>query len=150
MVVTTADLYAPDFATLPFTYFLTLHRIAGMEPTPFSPSPLTPSLYRRNNIQHNVPSDAKMFSTSPSSCFMLPASLKTKLAFSTSMARGGMLKVVTPGGERAWFDVVLLNAYKECSALVQEDRDDTFCVSSASRLSTRPPNAYSAELVQFL
>ena len=56
---------APDFATLPFIYFLTLHRIAGMEPTPFSPSPLTPSLYRRDNIQHNVSSDAKMFSTSP-------------------------------------------------------------------------------------
>ena len=42
-----------------------------------------------------------MFSTSPSSCFMLPASLKTKLALST---RGGILKVVTPGGECAWFD----------------------------------------------
>ena len=91
-----------------------------------------------------------MFSTSPSSCFRLPASLKTKLAFSTSMARVGMLEVVTPGGERAWFDAVVLNAYKECSALDQEDRDDTFCVSSASRLSTQTPNAYSAELVQFL
>ena len=61
-----------------------------------------------------------MFSTS-SSCFMLLASLKTKLALSTSMARGGMLKVVTPGGERAWFDAVVLNAYKERSALDQED-----------------------------
>ena len=81
---------------------------------------------------------------------MLPASLKTKLALSTSMTRGGLLKVVTPGGECAWFDAVVLNAYKECSALDQEDRDDTFNVPSASRLSTHPPNAYSAELVQFL
>ena len=48
-----------------------------------------------------------------------------------------MLKVVTPGGERSWFDAVGLNAYKECSALDQEDRDDTFSVSSASRLSTQ-------------
>ena len=78
---------------------------------------------------------------------MLLASLKTKLALSTSIARGRMLKVVTPGGECAWFDTVVLNAYKECSALVQEDRDDTFCVSSASRLSTQTPNAYSAELI---
>ena len=91
-----------------------------------------------------------MFSTSPSSCFMLPASLKTKLALSTSMARGRMLNVVTPGGECAWFDAVVLNAYKERSALDQEDRDDTFSVSSASRLSTHPPNPYSSELVQFL
>ena len=89
-----------------------------------------------------------MFSTS--SCFTLPASLKTKLALSTSMTRGGMLKVVTPGGECAWFDAVVLNAYKECSALDQEDRDDTFNVPSASRLSTHAPNAYSSELVQFL
>ena len=66
------------------------------------------------------------------------------------MARGGMLKVVTPGGERAWFDAVVLNAYKECSALDQEDRDDTFNVLTASRLSNHPPNAYSAELVQFI
>ena len=62
---------------------------------------------------------------SPSSCFMLPASLKTKLALSTSMATVGMLEVVTPGGECTWFDAVVLNAYKERSALVQEDRDDT-------------------------
>ena len=91
-----------------------------------------------------------MLSTSSSSCFMLPASLKTKLVLSTSMARGRMVKVATPGGECAWFDAVVLNAYKECSALDQEDRDDTFTVSSASRLSTHPPNAYSSELVQFL
>ena len=91
-----------------------------------------------------------MFSMSPSSCFMLPASLKTKLALSTSMARVGMLEVVTPGGECTWFDAVVLNAYKERSALDQEDRDDTFSVSSASRLSAHPPNAYSAEFVQFI
>ena len=91
-----------------------------------------------------------MLSTSSSSCFMLPASLKTKLVLSTSMARGRMLKVVTPGGECAWFDAVVLNAYKERSALDQEDRDDTFSVPSASRLPTHPPNAYSAKLVQFI
>ena len=61
-----------------------------------------------------------------------------------------MLKVVTPGGECARFDAEVLNAYKECSALDQEDRDDTFSVPSASRLSTHPLNAYSSELVQFL
>ena len=91
-----------------------------------------------------------MFCTSPSCCFMLPASLKTKLALSTSMARGGMLKVVAPGGERAWFDAVVLIAYKECSALDHEDGGDTFSVLSASRLPTHPPNAYSAKLVQFI
>ena len=53
---------------------------------------------------------------------MLPASLKTKLAFATSMAIGGMLRVMIPGGECAPFDAVVLNAYMECLALYQEDR----------------------------
>ena len=57
-----------------------------------------------------------------------------------------MLKVVTL--EESVPEV--LNAYKDCSALDQEDRDDTFSISSASRLSTHPPNPYSSELVQFL
>ena len=53
---------------------------------------------------------------------MLPASLKTKLVFVTSMARGGMLRVSIPGGECARFDAVILDAYKECPVLDQEDR----------------------------
>ena len=111
----------PDFAALPFTYFRTLHRITGMELTLFSPSPLILSLHRRSNLQHNVSSDAKCFISS-SSCCMLPASSKTKLAFATSMARGRMLRDLIPGGEFARFDAVVLNAYKECPVLDQEDR----------------------------
>ena len=45
----------------------------------------------------------------------------TKLAFATSMARGGMLRVMVPGGECARFHAVVLNAYKECPVLDQED-----------------------------
>ena len=107
----------PDFAARPFTF----------TPEPrygthyFSPSTLTPSLHRRNNLQGNIFPDGKMFSTS-TSCCMLPASLKTKLAFVTSMARGGMLRVSIPGGECARFDAVILDAYKECPVLDQEDR----------------------------
>ena len=83
----------------------------------------------------------------------LPASLKTKLAFATSMARGRMLRDLIPGGECARFDAVVLDAYEECPALDQEDRrrdDDVFNVLSASRLATRPPNTYNLELFRFI
>ena len=43
--------------------------------------------------------------------------------FATTMARrGGMLTVMILGGECARFDVVVLDVYKECPALDQEDR----------------------------
>ena len=48
----------PDFVARLFTTFPVLHRIAGMEPTSFSPSPLIPSL---NSIRHKVSSGAKCF-----------------------------------------------------------------------------------------
>jgi hypothetical protein len=35
---------------------------------------------------------------------------------------GGMLRVMIPEGEWAWFDAVVLNAYKECPAQDQVDR----------------------------
>ena len=101
-----------------------------------------------------------------SSRLMLPASLKGKnlfgchtemipwtADFATSVAwRGGMLRVMMPGGKCAWFDAVALSAYEECPAPVQEDRRRylrrrRFNVPSAARLAPRPPNAYSPELV---
>ncbi|KIJ95042.1 hypothetical protein K443DRAFT_109436, partial [Laccaria amethystina LaAM-08-1] len=96
----------------------------------------------------------------PFHCFMLPASLKGKkplrchtemmpwtAEFATSVAgRGGMLRVMIPGGECVWFDAVVLNAYKECPSQDQEDRRRYLRrrhVFSAFRLAPRPPNPYS-------
>ena len=172
MVVTTADpicTAAPIFlisqpASSPT--FPVLHRIAGMEPTPFSPSPLTPSL---NSIQHKVSSGAKC---SLPALLLLDATsiLKGKKLlrchtemipwtadFATSVAwRGGILRVMIPGGECAWFDAVVLSAYKECPAPDEEDRRRylqrrrrfqgspciSTCLSSTQRLQF--------ELVQFI
>ena len=78
----------------------------------------------------------QMFSTWPSSCLTLSASLKRKKLlrchmemipwtpeFVTSVAgRGGTLRVMIRGGECACFDTVVLNAYKECPAQDQEDK----------------------------
>ena len=70
--------------------------------------------------------------------------------------RVGILKVMILGGERAWFDAVVLNAYKECPAQDREDRRRyprrrrRFRRSLRFDLPPRPPNAYSPELVQFV
>ena len=43
--------------------------------------------------------------------------------FATSVAgRRGMLRIMMPGGECAWFDAVALSAYKESPGQDQEDR----------------------------
>jgi len=50
---------------------------------------------------------------------MIPGTVE----FATSMARrGGILTVMILGGECARFDAVVLDVYKKCSALDQEDR----------------------------
>ena len=144
----------PDFAAHLFTTFPVLHRIAGMEPTPFSPSPLIPSF---NSIQHKVSSGANMFSTCLSFCLMLPASLKgkkllrchTEMILRLRRAWRGMLRVMIPGGECTWFDAEALTAYQECPAQDQEDRRcyrrRRRCFQCSLCISTCPP---SAQLLQ--
>jgi hypothetical protein len=158
MVVTTADpicTASPIFlisqpTTLPT--FSALHWIAGMEPTPFSPShPVSPQhtgqgIFRR-----------QMFSTCPS-CLMLPASLIGKellrchtemipwtAEFATSVVgRGGMRRVMIWGGKCARFDAVVLNAYKGCLAQDQEDRERYLRPFQCSLcISTCPPSTHA-------
>ena len=133
MAVTTADpicTAAPIFlisqpASLPT--FTTLDRIAGMEPTSFSPSPLSPSLH---NIQHKI-FRPHMFSTCPY-CLMLSPSLKGKKLlrchtemipwtadFATSVAG---VRAMILRRECASVGALVLNAYKECPVQDQEDR----------------------------
>ena len=70
MIVATADSMCTAFPIFLISQpaslltFPTLHRMAGMEPTPFSPFDLTPSLH---NIQHKVSSGTE--------CSLLPVLL---------------------------------------------------------------------------
>ena len=102
--------------------FPTLHRITGMEPTPSSPSPLTPSL---QNVHHKLSSSAKggyQHLLKEKNLFERRAEMIPWTAdFATSVAwRGGILKIMLPG--RRWFNAVALSAYKECPAQDEEDR----------------------------
>ena len=53
-----------------------------------------------------------------------------------------MLRVMMPGGKFAWFDAVVLNAYKECPAPDQEDRKLYLrqCLQRSLCISTCPPS----------
>ena len=146
-----------------FPNFTSDHRYGTYYSLRFPSHPVSPEHMAQGILQRQT------LSTRPSSRLMLPASLKGKklmrchtemmpwtAEFATSVAgRGGILRVMIPRGECAWFDAVAMRAYKECPAQDQEDRRRylrrrCFDVLSAFRLAPRPPSAYSPELVQFI
>ncbi|EDR05913.1 uncharacterized protein LACBIDRAFT_302588 [Laccaria bicolor S238N-H82] len=98
----------PDFAAGPLAYFLTVPQVAGL-------ATYTTTYLLMSNVLYLL-----------LLLCMLRASLKTKLAFATSMV-GGMLRVMIPGGEcdslQQWF-------WKECPVLDQE------MVSMTTKFST--------------
>ena len=101
--------------------FPTLHRIAGTEPTPSSPSPLTPSLH---NIQHKVASDAKRSLPAPplALCYRHPVVFPYGDDNADSGVCNEARRGMVIGGECLRFDAVVLGAYMECPALTEEDR----------------------------
>ena len=136
MVVATADPICTSSPILPisqpvsFPFLPTSHRIACIEPTPFSPSPLITSLHNTQYKAPNVPYLPLLLFDSTSILEreeviemrhkeMIPWTPE----FATSVAgRCGTLRVMISGGDCACFDLVVLNAYKECPAQDQEDR----------------------------
>ena len=133
MIIATADSIctaSPIFLILQPAFlpaFPTLHRIAGMEPTPFSPSALTPSLH---NVQHKVSSGAK--------CSLLPVVLLDVTSIfergeAVEMANGddtlnsGVRDERGEGWNAEGYDTarrlrMVLNPFKERLAQDQEDR----------------------------
>ena len=148
----------PDPAHL-FTYFPMLHSITGMSPTPFSPS-LSPHLSASIITYTTTYLLTPKCSLLSSSFFMLLAFLKGKKLLRchmevrpwmtefvmTVVRRGGMLRAMILEWECTRFYAVVLNAYNECPALVQED----IIILSASQLAPCPPNTYSPKINQLI
>ena len=97
----------PDFTAHLFTHFPNIASDRRYGTTAFSPSPLTPFLHRRSNLQHNASCDAK--------CSLPPRVVCYRILEDEAGVRDEheMLRVLIPG-ECARFDAVVLDAYKEC------------------------------------
>jgi hypothetical protein len=97
--------------------FPTLHRIAGVMAYTTTYLPMPDVLYLPLLLLYALSVRQKKLLRCHSNMILWTADFATSVA-----RRGGMPRIMIPGGECARFDAVVLNAYKECPALDQDDR----------------------------